>query len=83
MLVYFSVSLCLQFLAHCGDRPVPLQLIRDVISNNPPFVYGPTRTNQPGHLGHSQGNIPYQGRDCFCYFVIHIFLYDTPQPLVR
>ena len=25
----------------------------------------------PGRLGHSQGNIPYQGRDCFSSFVIH------------
>ena len=30
-----------------------------------------TRMNQPGHLGHSQGHIPYQGRHCICYFVIH------------
>ena len=52
---------------------MPLILLPGVISNNPPFVYVPTRTNHSGCLGHSQGHIPYQGRHYICSFVIHVF----------
>ena len=53
MLVYFSVSLSSYFLVYEQARASPL--IQGVISYNRPFVYVPTRTNQPGRLGHSQG----------------------------
>ena len=57
---------------------MPPQLIPGVISNNPPFVYVPTRTNQPGHLGH----IPYEGRYCFFYYVIHAFFPIILAPIL-
>ena len=62
---------------------MPLQLIQGVTFNNPLFVYVPTRTNQPGRLGHSQGHIPYQGRRCFRSFVIHVFFSIILAPNLR
>ena len=49
------------------------------------ICYVSTRMNRPGPLGHSQGHIPYQGGECFCLHVIHVFsVYNTrPNPLVR
>ena len=74
MLVYFSVSLASHFLSLWTDQRLSYwyqvlftTFLRLLCSN--PVVWG-----------HNQGHIPYQGRDCFCYFVIHIFFIKTLAP---
>ena len=68
--MYFSVSV-FTFLKSM-NRPVPPTGTRSYFQHSS-VCYVPTRMNQSGRLGHSQGHIPYQGRDCICSFVIHIF----------
>ena len=70
MLLLFSVSLCSHFLVWEQGSASPTDT--RCYFQHPPFVYVPTRTNQPGCLGHSQGHLTYLGRHCICYFVIHI-----------
>ena len=68
MLAFFCVSLCSEFLVWGQASASPTDT--RCYFQQPSICYVPTRMNQ---LGHSQGHIPYQGRDCICYFVIHTF----------